>query len=462
MSDINPVKGKKILIIHYRVGRTDGVSLQIAAWKEILESKGAQVLLCSGPENIGADYVIKDLEQQLNPEIFTIDEDAFGGLKTCESNQQLNQKIKQLQVVLTEEFMQVLHHAQPDYLIVSNLFSVGENIPATLALYQAIKTVQIPTLAVHHDYYWENGRYVNPTNSYIKDIFTKNYPPKSQWFVHACINSLAQNELWKRKNINAALLHDTFDFNQPLWRRTRHHHKLLKLNNIDKNDLVLLQATRIVRRKNIELAIDLVKTLNQKKLLQQLSTSTLYDNRKFNMDRNQIVLILSGYAEFRDQSYLKQLLRYASKSKVNVCLLDEIIYGKKGSDYDFWDAYPLADSITYPSEYEGFGNQFLEAVFAKKPVVLFEYPVWLTDIKPKDFDVISLGKELKAKHGGLVAIPKKSMNQAALQLIKVLTDKNRYEEMVERNFIIGKTNFNYENAWEVMRRVFEKLERLKK
>ena len=77
MSDKNPVKSKRILIIHYRVGKTDGVSLQIASYKEILESHGAKVVLCSGPENIGADYVIKDLEQQLNPEIFTIDEDAF-------------------------------------------------------------------------------------------------------------------------------------------------------------------------------------------------------------------------------------------------------------------------------------------------------------------------------------------------------------------------------------------------
>lgn len=32
--------------------------------------------------------------------------------------------------------------------------------------------------------------------------------------------------------------------------------------------------------------------------------------------------------------------------------------------------------MTYPSLREGWGNQFIEAVFAKLPVVLLEYPVW--------------------------------------------------------------------------------------
>ena len=84
-SSNSPLSGKKILIIHFRVGRTDGVSIEIDAWKEILIKTGAIVKLCSGPVNEGADYVISNLEQQLNPTIYDIDEAAYKrGVKDSE------------------------------------------------------------------------------------------------------------------------------------------------------------------------------------------------------------------------------------------------------------------------------------------------------------------------------------------------------------------------------------------
>ena len=64
----------KIGIIHYRAGKTDGVSLEIVKRKAILEKLGYTVKIISGPENIGSDYVIPELEFEL-PEIQKI--------KTC-------------------------------------------------------------------------------------------------------------------------------------------------------------------------------------------------------------------------------------------------------------------------------------------------------------------------------------------------------------------------------------------
>ena len=59
----------------------------------------------------------------------------------------------------------------------------------------------------------------------------------------------------------------------------------------------------------------------------------------------------------------------------------EILNGKK--IYSLWDTYVFADFVTYPSLWEGWGNQLLEAIRAKLPIMLFEYPVYKVDIKDK-------------------------------------------------------------------------------
>ncbi len=456
------VKDKKILIIHFRVGKTDGVSLEIASWQKILISKGADVKLCSGPENIGADFVIEDLEQQLNSEIFTIDEDAFGGLKTYKSDEDLVSAIKEKQSILYDEFYQVIRQCKPDLIIVSNMFSVGENLPAIGALYQALDKLAIPTLAIHHDFYWYNKRYLHPTNNFVREQLEKYFPPQARWLKHACINSLSQQALLTKKGIKAILIYDTFDFKQAAWQKKNYIRQLLEGNGIGAHDLVINQATRIVRMKNIELAIDFVRILNLKRNKLKLATKTLYDGRRFDPKIDQIVLLLSGYAEFRDQVYLNQLLAYASKCNVQLHLTRELVDNashKRGVEkiHALWDIYPFADLVTYPSEYEGFGNQFLEAVFARKPVALFEYPVWSSDLKPKGFEAISMGTELQTKPDGLVMVPKTRMNQAVNKAIELLTDKDKYNRLVENNYQIGKQNFSFENTGNVFEQVFESL-----
>ena len=42
-----------------------------------------------------------------------------------------------------------------------------------------------------------------------------------------------------------------------------------------------------------------------------------------------------------------------------------------------------SDFVTYPSLWEGWGNQLLEALRARLPLMLFEYPVYQADIKSK-------------------------------------------------------------------------------
>ena len=270
---MTPFKGKvflgeKVLIIHYRVGQTDGVSIEINSWKKILKENGAQVALCAGPISSGADYVIYNLEQQLNPLIFNLDKQAFGNLRNDRFD--LKKEFKSQEKILKIKFLKVFEEFKPTHIIVSNLFSVGEHLPAAGGLTQALDQLKIFTLAIHHDFYWENRRYSQPSSQFIKKYLKSYFPPKRDWLYHFCINSIAKEKLWNRKKIKSDLLYDTFDFDQPAWTEDRFNQDILKDYKIDENDLIVLQATRIVRRKSIELAIDFVKNLSKSHNLSKL------------------------------------------------------------------------------------------------------------------------------------------------------------------------------------------------
>lgn len=439
--------GKKILIIHFRVGKTDGVSIEITAWKEILESAGAEVKLCSGPVNHGADFIISNLEQQLDPVIFSLDEAAFGKGEVCRTEEEFNRVFKEQQDVIAAEFSTILDQYQPDRIIISNIFSVGEHIAAAGAFTRVLDERDIHTIGVHHDFYWENIRYKKPAFPLVSEELAKYFPPIRPWLTHCCINSIAKRVLKELRGIEAAIIYDTVDFDVSPGESERSR-ELRHSFSPDDGDIIVLQATRIVRRKNIEIAVDLVRQLAA--LVGCLGPATLHDGRMFDPAKNQILLVLAGYAEKRDEKYKADLFEYAKTQGVNLCYLGDLINAQTGEKrYSLTDSYPLADVITYPSEYEGFGNQFLEAVWAKKPVVVFEYPVFKTDIAPKGFGYISLG-EVIASREGLVKIPEEKLTEATKQTWEMLTSKEKYTRLVETNFELGKKHFSYENTLAVL------------
>jgi glycosyltransferase involved in cell wall biosynthesis len=120
--------------------------------------------------------------------------------------------------------------------------------------------------------------------------------------------------------------------------------------------------------------------------------------------------------------------------------------GSQGvSMYSLWDSYVHADLITYPSYWEGWGNQFLEAIFARKPIAMFEYPVFLSDIKPKGFSFISLGNTYTIDPDTrFIKADPNIMKHAARKAIEMITDPKRRRESVEQNFRLAAEYFSYE------------------
>lgn len=422
----------KVLIIHYRIGKTDGVSLEISNWKEILERDGWKVETCAGPINVGADYEVKDLEPQGNRLIYNLDEESFGGFKKYTETSFLSE-YKKVQEKLFQDFCRILEKSKPDRIIVSNIFSVGENIPAAGALLRALTKFKIPTVAVHHDFWWENERYSNPSCGLVKEELERFMPPNESFIKHAVINEIAKLALAKRKQIYAVVLHDCIDFRSSNTDVDGACEKLLAGYGVTDSDLVVLQGTRIVHRKNIETAMDFVKLLSKKIPL---------------VEKKRVVFVMAGYAERRDVWYQKALRSYATNLGITLVELNGLVNGYGVGDKNvckLLDVYPYADLVTYPSVYEGFGNQFLEAVYAKKPLVMFEYPVYKTDIEPLGFEIISLGN--KATYDGktrLAHIPEKKLEEAVAKSIQILEDSEKRKQVADKNFKLAEQEFSFE------------------
>lgn len=445
----------KILIAHFRIGKTDGVSLEINHWQKILENLGHRIKLVSGPVNDGADFIIKDLENQLNPVVFSLNEQAFGASMTY-SEKDFKKKLENVEISIGEDFDKVMREFKPDRVIISNIFSVGENIGAAGAILKVLDKYKTKTLLIHHDIYWEICRYREPAYDFIGQMLEENFLPGRDYIKHACINSITQSEILERRGIEAEILYDTLDFNQKSWDIDSYNHDILNTWKIKGEDVVVLQATRIIRRKNIELAIEYVKALKEYFDQQEDGQVHLYKDKVFKKETSKIYLVLAGYAERRDMEYFKELMHYAAMAKINLCYIGDNINGKrefirKNKRYSLWDAYASCDIVTFPSGYEGFGNQFLEAVFAKKPVAVFEYPVFVSDIKGKGFYFVSLGSKLKEdEKTGMMRVSDKVYEEAAAKTFDVITNKELYQEVTDKNFELGQKYFSFEETETVL------------
>ena len=109
---------------------------------------------------------------------------------------------------------------------------------------------------------------------------------------------------------------------------------------------------------------------------------------------------------------------------------DQRRYRKDGSKiYTLEDVYPHADLVTYPSNFEGFGSAFLEAVYFRKPVVVNTYSIYTMDIKPKGFSVIEID--------GYVS------DRAVRKTRGILNNAKQCQKMVDHNYRIATRYFSY-------------------
>jgi len=123
--------------------------------------------------------------------------------------------------------------------------------------------------------------------------------------------------------------------------------------------LLILQPTRVVKRKGIEHAIELVHRLGMK-----------------------AKLFISHASGDEGLDYERRVREYSRLMKVDTYFVSSIINEERGLTesgrkiYKLEDVYPHADLVTYPSTFEGFGNAFLEAIYYCRPIVVNTYSIY--------------------------------------------------------------------------------------
>ncbi len=241
---------------------------------------------------------------------------------------------------------------QADVLIAHNVCSLNKNLALTGALHRVSEARSRPRLILwHHDLAWTTPRYQAELHGgYPWDLLRTDWP----WAEQVVVSEQRRGELARLLQVpekRIQVMPNGVDARQflKLEEETANLYKLLRL---DSAAPLMLLPVRITRRKNIELALQVLARLRTrlpKALL--LVTGPLGPHNPAN------------------QQYFDELLALRRELRLEdaACFLAESVDHAIPDDV-VADLYKLADLLFLPSREEGFGIPVLEAGLAGIPV----------------------------------------------------------------------------------------------
>lgn len=356
----------RIGFVSTRFAGTDGVSLETEKWAAVLERLGHACFYFAGLSDRPADrsYVVPNAFFH-HPEMEVLHERAFN---RSIRPRDLTAAMMDYKQHFKDHLARFVKEYEIDLLIAENALSIPVNIPLGLALAELIAETGCPVIAHHHDMYWERQRFLV---NCVWDYLTMAFPPAFPSIKHVVINSVAGQQLSHRTGVSSRVIPNVMDFETPPPPPDDYAKSLRADLGLAAEEKLILQPTRVVQRKGIEHAIELVSRL-------ELPAR----------------LVISHAAGDEGREYEQRVRDYAARMGVPTLFISDIIQEQRArlqdgrKVYTLYDAYPLADLVTYPSEIEGFGNAFLEAIYFKRPILVNKYSIYEIDIKPKGFKVI--------------------------------------------------------------------------
>jgi mannosylglucosylglycerate synthase len=397
----------RIGFVSTRLAGTDGVSLETQKWATTLERMGHQCFYFAGIADTPAD------RSRLIPEAFfdhphvqQLQEIAFS--ETVRPSA-LTQAMRELTTYLKAHLAAFVRDFDITVLVVENALTIPMHVPLGLALTELIAETGIPTIAHHHDFAWERQRFLH---NCVEDYLAMSFPPRLPAIRHVVINSLGAQQLSLRTGCSATLIPNVMDFDQPPAPHDRHTRHLRNTLGLTTDERLVLQPTRIVQRKGIEHAIELISRLGC-----------------------QARLVISHASGDEGDDYCKRLQAYAALLGVPLSFVADRVDDRPGCDtsgqpvYGLSDIYQHADLVTYPSLIEGFGNAFLEAVYYRRPIVVNRYPIFDMDIAPKGFQVVAFQDYIT--------------DQTVRATEQVLANPQLAKAMAEHNYAIARAHYSY-------------------
>lgn len=276
-------------VVSFRLGGTDGVSIEAAKWMWALGTLGYDVKTIAGSGPVDVVLPGLGIGEQTPPTL--------------------------------DEFRTAIDDC--DLIVVENLCSLPLNPAASEVVSRALRGR--PALLHHHDLPWQRAHL-----SHFPP------PPTDPMWRHVTINELSRHELAVR-GIGATTIYNTFDPEPPLGRRE----ELRCALGVSTNEMVILQPTRALLRKNIQAGFELATEIG--------GTYWLLGPPE------------DGYGPTLD------VLIAAARCPVR--------RGLPLEGATIHDAYAACDLVALPSSWEGFGNPTVESATHRRPLAVGRYRV---------------------------------------------------------------------------------------
>lgn len=293
------------VVVSFRLGGADGVAVEARKWSWALGELGFAVRRVAGAiedDGVPDDLVLPGLaidagrESDLDPNAITA---AFDGA---------------------------------DLVIVENLCSLPLNIAAANVVARAAAAHHGRVVFRHHDLPWQRR--------HLAHVATE-LPPRVDGALHATINLRSRRELEARGFSGATTIHNYFDLDPPPGDRDATRAEF----GFGVNELVVLQPSRAIERKNVPGAVRLASYVARR------------------AHNPSVHLWIAGPAE---DGYADTLSRIVERAEIPVTV---------GRATRVDDAYAACDLVVFPSTWEGFGNPVIESIAARRACAVFPYPV---------------------------------------------------------------------------------------
>ena len=303
--------------LSYRLGGLDGVAVEARKWEQALAELG-----------FGVRRVAGELVDGLRPGDASL---PFLAIDPVDGSRPA-----------PDELEATLEGA--DLVIVENLCSLPLNPDASALAADVLSRHRGPVLFHHHDLPWQRpGLYTPP-----------GIPPRRAQSVHVTINDHSREQL-ENRGFPAVTVRNAFDL-EP---RRGDRHATREACGFDAGDVVLLQPTRAIPRKNVPAAV-------------------AFANRVAELLPQRVVRFwITGPAEDRYDDAFSLAL---AQAQVPV---------RVGRAPTVADAYAACDLVVYPSTWEGFGNPVVESIAHRRPIVVGSYPV-LDELRAFGVELLSI------------------------------------------------------------------------
>ncbi|GAC1627770.1 MAG: hypothetical protein NVS4B2_08230 [Chloroflexota bacterium] len=342
-----------ILIIHYTPpGVIGGVEHIIAQHARLLAERGFSVQIVAGRTDSsgGPVQVIPEIDAA-RPASVALEAELDVGVVPGAFDAARRSIEEQLKPLVEEA----------EHVIAHNAFTLHFSLPLTAALWSLARERPPDTMiAWCHDLAWTNALYVPAMHpGYPWDLLRRR-APNTRYVTVSFERKQELCTLWEADCDSISVVPNGVDPHSFLALSADTTRIVEDLRVFDR-DVVLLLPVRITRRKNIELAIHVVRALKDRQV--------------------DVLFLISGpqapHHPGRSATYLDELkaLRTSLHVEHEVIFLADAT-GLNPTAAMVSELYMVADALFFASAQEGFGLPILEAALRRLPVILSDIPIF--------------------------------------------------------------------------------------